>query len=89
MPLLLQAWGPGAGEAAADTPLVALVGQLPAHLWGQPTGPVGWKRRWVTAPLETASWKEGSGGDWAWVPEPRCALEPSRLQVKAWGRSFR
>lgn len=84
--LLLQDGGLGAPAAAADTPPVAVVGPLPAHLWGQPIGPVGLKGRWVMAPLVTAPWKEGSGGDWAWVPDPWGALAGttrSSLQVEA------
>lgn len=79
--LLLQDGGLGTLAAAADTPPVAVVGQLPAHLWGQPTGPVGLKGRRVMAPLVTAPWKEGSGGDWAWVPGPWGALAETRLSL--------
>ena len=71
-PLLLLLLGGGLGAPATATapPLVVVVGRLPACLGGRPTGPVGARYRWVVAPLMTASWKEGSGGDWAWVPEP-------------------
>lgn len=69
--LLLLLWGVlGAPATATAPPLVAVVGRLPACLGGQPTGPVRARCCWVVAPLMTASWKEGSGGDWAWVPEP-------------------
>lgn len=90
LPLLLQAGGLGALTAAADTPPVAVVGQLPAHLWRQPTGPLGAKGRWVMAPLVTASWKEGSGGDWAWVPDPWGALAGTRSEASrgGWGWSL-
>lgn len=68
--LLLLGRGLGAPATAAAPPLAAVVGRLPACLGGRPTGPVGARCRWVVAPLQTASWKEGSGSDWAWVPEP-------------------
>lgn len=71
-PLLLLLRGGGLGTPATATapPLVVVVGRLPACLWGWLTRPVGTRCRWVMALLMTASWKEGSGGDWAWVPEP-------------------
>lgn len=57
---LLQDRGLGASATAPDTLPVAVVGQLPLHVGGWLTGPMGLKGSWVMAPLVTASWKEGS-----------------------------
>lgn len=74
LPLLfLQNEGLGTPATAAATP-VAAVGLLPVSLWGQLTGPVGVSGHRVLVPLTTASWKEGSGGDWDWVPVPLTTL---------------
>lgn len=67
--LSLKNEGLGTPAAAAATP-VAAVGLLPVSLGAQLTGPVGVSGHRVRVPLTTASWKEGSGGDWDWVPVP-------------------
>lgn len=69
LPLSLQNEGLGTPAAAAATP-VAVISLLPVSLGGQLTGPVGVSGHRVLVPLTTASWKEGSGGDWDWVPVP-------------------
>lgn len=67
LPLLLVYWGLGTPGAA---PQGAQVGQWPVGLGWQLAGPVGSRGRGVPAPLVAASWKEGSEGHWAWVPDP-------------------
>lgn len=83
LPLLLLQDG---GQGAPDTALLAVVGQLPAHLGGWPAGPVGSRGRWVTAPLVTASWKEGSGvtGPGSW-PLEGTGRKQARSSGGGWG----